>query len=146
MARSSCCSSILAVVHGLLGLPGRSAGTVEPLTLSLSPQFPPPPPPSVTWSALWFLSVDVKLHNDYGFLFVSRVFAVSPTSRHATSPLSLSVSLPVVSAPWYAKPRGEAGTRLSPQQFNSSTGHDQPRFVPAELYLGCCLNVWWVSE
>ena len=45
----------------------------------------------------------------------------------------------VVSAPWYAKPTGE-GTRLSPQQFDSSTGHGQP-FVPAELicilYLGC---------
>ena len=45
----------------------------------------------------------------------------------------------VVSALWYAKPTGE-GTRLSPQQFNSSTGHDKPP-VPAELvcilYLGC---------
>ena len=54
----------------------------------------------------------------------------------------------VVSAPWYAKPTGE-GTRLSPQQFNCSTGHDQP-FVPAELicvvYVGCFLNVWWVSD
>ena len=49
----------------------------------------------------------------------------------------------VVSAPRYAKPTGE-GTRLSTQQFDSSTGHDQPS-VPAELvcilYLGCCLNV-----
>ena len=47
--------------------------------------------------------------------------------------------LPHASAPWYAKPTGE-GTRLSPQQFDSSTGHSQP-FVPAELicilYLGC---------
>ena len=41
------------------------------------------------------------------------------------------------------------GTRLFPQQFDSSTGHDQP-FVPAELicilYPGFCLNVWWVSD
>ena len=48
----------------------------------------------------------------------------------------------------HAKPTGE-GTRLSPQQFDPSTGHVQP-FVPAELvcilYLGCCLNVWWVSD
>ena len=43
---------------------------------------------------------------------------------------------------------GEA-TRLSPQQFDSSNGHDQP-FLSAELicilYVGCCLNVWWVSD
>ena len=54
----------------------------------------------------------------------------------------------VVSAPWHAKPTGE-GTRLSPQQFHSSTGHDQPS-VPAglicTLYLGCCLNVCWLFE
>ena len=54
----------------------------------------------------------------------------------------------VVSAPWYAKPAGE-GTRLSPQQFHSSRGHDQPS-ASAELacilYLGCCLNVWLVSD
>ena len=53
------------------------------------------------------------------------------------------VFLFLVSAPWYAKPTGE-GTHLSPQQFDSSTGHDQPS-MPGELicilYLGCCLNV-----
>ena len=53
----------------------------------------------------------------------------------------------VVSTPWNAKPT-EEGTRFSPQQFDS-TAHDQPS-VPAELmcilYLGCCLNVWWVSD
>ena len=38
----------------------------------------------------------------------------------------------VVSAPWYVKPTGE-GTCLSPQQFDSSTGHDQ-LFVPANMY------------
>ena len=54
----------------------------------------------------------------------------------------------VVFAPWYAKLTGE-GTRLSPQQFDSSTGHDQPS-VPAELvcilYLGCRLNVRWLFD
>ena len=49
----------------------------------------------------------------------------------------------VVSAPWYAKATGE-GSRLSPQQFHSSTGHDQPS-VPAELvcvlYLGCIVSM-----